>query len=356
MSKNDIDYLIIGQGISGSFLSYYLYKAEKNIIVIDEAKPFTATKIASGVINPVTGRRVVQTWLIDDIMPFAWQAYTELGKEINANLISQCNVLSFHGNEQMQRAFEDRSIDENKYLKKPANIDALKNYFNFYFGVGETNPCYLADMQTLLSGWKNFLLNKNLLIEEKFDATKLTIQNTNSITYKNITAQKIIFCDGIEGTRNSFFQLLPFAKNKGEALIAEIPDLPRNNIFKQNLTIVPWKENLFWIGSQYEWNYSDANPSATFKLKAMMQLQQWLKLPFKIVDHWAAERPANIERRPFVGLHPQQPAVGILNGMGTKGCSLAPYFAWELTQHLINQTPINPLANIARFSTILSRN
>lgn len=353
--KNDIDYIIVGQGVSGTFLSYYLYKAGKNILVIDEPKPFTATKIASGVINPVTGRRVVQTWLIEDIMPFARNAYNEIGKELNANLIRQCNVLSFHGNGQMQKAYDDRTIEGNKYLKEVEHINELKNYFNFYFGVGETNPCYLADMQTLQTKWREKLLTEDLLLEEKFDFSFLNSQSNEKISYKNITAQKIIFCDGVEGMKNNFFGLLPFTKNKGEVLIAEIPGLPRTNIYKQSLTIVPWKDNLFWIGSQYEWNYADAQPSAAFRIKAEMQLQQWLRLPYKILSHWAAERPANIERRPFVGLHPQYSNIGILNGMGTKGCSLAPFFAHQFLQQLINRTPINPLADVARFTKTLAR-
>jgi glycine/D-amino acid oxidase-like deaminating enzyme len=352
--NNNVDYIIIGQGICGTFLSYYLRKLGKNIVVIDDAQPFTATKIASGVINPVTGRRVVQTWLIDDVMPFAWKAYADIGNEVGERLIQQCNVLSFHSSAQMQNAYDNRSMEGNKYVKEVENLDELTKYFHIHFGVSETNPCYLADMQTLQSKWRKKLLNDNFLHEEKFEMDDLTILSNEKIRYQNFTAQKIIFCDGVEGTKNKFFAQLPFAKNKGEALIANIPDLPRSNIYKQGLTIVPWKNNLFWIGSPYEWNYANAQPSAAFRIKAEMQLQQWLRLPYAIEEHWAAERPANIERRPFVGLHPHYPTIGILNGMGTKGCSLAPFFAHQLTQHLIEQTPIHPLAEVARFKKILS--
>ena len=62
-----------------------------------------------------------------------------------------------------------------------------------------------------------------------------------------------------------------------------------------------------------------------------------------------------MERRPFVGFHPTHKNMGILNGMGTKGCSLAPYFAKELAEHIINNKSINPLADVQRFSKILSR-
>jgi len=66
-------------------------------------------------------------------------------------------------------------------------------------------------------------------------------------------------------------------------------------------------------------------------------------------------RPATLERRPFVGLHPLYPNVGILNGMGTKGCSLAPFFAKQLTGLLVSNTAIEPDADIKRFSRILSK-
>jgi glycine/D-amino acid oxidase-like deaminating enzyme len=149
--------------------------------------------------------------------------------------------------------------------------------------------------------------------------------------------------------------LLPYARNKGEALIVEIPGLPATNIYKQGLSIVPWKDELFWVGSTYEWEYADLYPTERFRKTAEEQLKHWLKIPFRIVDHFASERPATVERRPFVGLHPLFPSIGIFNGMGTKGCSLAPYFAHEFTQHLVYGKPLTPEADVQRFKRILSQ-
>jgi glycine/D-amino acid oxidase-like deaminating enzyme len=60
----------MAQGISGTMLSWFLHKAGKSFIVIDEGNSNTASKVAAGIINPVTGRRFVYTWMIDELMPF----------------------------------------------------------------------------------------------------------------------------------------------------------------------------------------------------------------------------------------------------------------------------------------------
>jgi glycine/D-amino acid oxidase-like deaminating enzyme len=119
--------------------------------------------------------------------------------------------------------------------------------------------------------------------------------------------------------------------------------------------LTPLKENLFWFGSNYQWKFDDPHPSKEFYQQASRHLSAWLKLPYRIMEHKAGIRPATLERRPFVGLHPHQPSIGILNGMGTKGCSLAPYFANRFVQQLINNEAIVPEADIKRFSKILGR-
>jgi glycine/D-amino acid oxidase-like deaminating enzyme len=348
-----IDYIIVGQGICGSFLSWYLQKAGKSFIVIDEAKPFSSSKVASGVINPVTGRRVVRTWEIETMMPFAVEAYKAISEELNVNLIDQCNILDFHATPQMKMAFAERIVEE-PFLQIPENENQYYQWFQPAFGVTEINPCWLIQLNSLLTAWRKKLAANNQLLAMHFDITHCNI-SAESISYKAIKASKIIFCDGTAGFENKYFGLLPYAHNKGQALIVSIPDLPSTHIFKQGINIVPWQDELFWVGSSYERDFVDLQPSVDFKEKTTAQLNHWLKLPYQIIDHIAGERPANMERRPFVGLHPLLPSVGILNGMGTKGCSLAPYFANQLSNHLVTGASIHPQAHVQRFRKILSR-
>lgn len=351
-----VDYIIVGQGISGTFLSYYLQKSNKSVLVLDKPVSYTASRIASGVVNPVTGRRIVKTWMIDELLPFVRNAYQEIGRFLDITIVNDCSVLEFHPTLQMRDAFESRLAEKAEYLSNVEDDMVWKKIFNYHFGVGKVEPALHVDLQTLLSQYRSLLKKENLLLEDVFEEEHLQHSNTG-IQYKGIQAFKIFFCDGVAGILHPYFDKLPFAFNKGEAIIAEIPDLPGEYIYKQGLSLMPWnrEKKLFWIGSTYTWNYADLLPTKEFAEKVKFQLDNWLKLPYSLLDHFAAERPANVERRPFVGLHPQFPHIGILNGMGTKGCSLAPYFAQQIVNNIENNTPIDPLVDVGRFAKVLAR-
>ena len=349
------DYLIIGQGICGTMLSWFLHKEGKSFIVIDNANEHTSSKIAAGIINPVTGRRYVTTWMIDEVMSFALQTYKELGKYLGTHFIFQKTIIDFFPSAQMRNAFTERITEDDTYIHSYPDQNFFNPYFNYDFGCGEIGPAYMVHVQLLLADWHKKLHDLNAVLKEDFNIQDLKVEKDH-VRYHDITAQKIIFCDGINGMDNPWFRLLPFAPNKGEALIIEAKDLINTHIFKKGLMLVPLPvENTFWVGSNYQWEFKDDQPSEAFYQHATTILKGWLKTSFKVLFHKAAVRPATLERRPFVGFHPQYPAIGILNGMGTKGTSLAPFFANQMMQKLVYDFPIAPEADVHRFSRILER-
>lgn len=351
----NVEYLLIGQGICGTWLSYYLQKENKSFLVIDNKNENAPSRIAAGIINPVTGRRLVTTWMIDELMPFAWDAYSQLGHELGITAISHKDIIDFFPTPQMREAFLKKIEEDGQYVYSYPEQNHFNAFFNYDFGCGEIRPVYMTHLEAILPAWRKSLSADGNLVEETFDVNHLQ-SNDNGIQYKDIKAGKIIFCDGVNCFNNPYFKLLPFAPNKGEAIIAEIPGLPTHNIYKKGFLIAPLTEpDLFWIGSSYEWDFTDTLPSEKFRNAVQEFLKTSIKIPSKIVEHKAGERPATLERRPFVGLHPLHKNIGILNGMGTKGCSLAPYFARQLTDFLIDEKPIRPDADVKRFHKVLAR-
>ena len=254
----------------------------------------------------------------------------------------------------MLQAFQKRYEEDPQYLVTGDDPEKYSEWFRYDLGWGAIRPCFLVQVEKLISSWREWFVINNLLINDIFDVSDLQEDN-NGIYYSSVHASYIIFCDGILSAQNPYFRKLPFALNKGEGMLVEIFELPANYCFKKGMSLIPYSENIFWLGSSYEWEFSDEYPSQQFKENAVRWLNTTLKLPHKILEHFASVRPATLERRPFVGFHPLHPQIGILNGMGTKGCSLAPYFASELVNKILGDGNINPLADISRFDGILSR-
>ena len=350
-----VDFLIIGQGISGTMLSWYLHKEGKTFHVIDELQEFSASRVAAGIINPVTGRRYAYTWMIDEVMDFAVEAYHSLQKYFDRVFVHERSIIDFFPSAQMRNAFVERITENDTYLHSFPDQNHFNQYFNYEFGCGEIRPAYTISLQDLLPAWRSQLQEWKFLSEEKFMLNDLDISNGN-VKYKDLTAGKIIFCDGSYGVQNPWFEKLPFAPNKGEALVIECDDLLNRHVYKKGLMLAPLQDNRYWVGSNYQWAFTDDQPSDNFYKQTSTLLDGWLKKPYRVLEHKASIRPATLERRPFIGLHPVHEQVGIFNGLGTKGTSLAPFFANQLVQHLVHGFPITPEADVRRFSRILERN
>jgi glycine/D-amino acid oxidase-like deaminating enzyme len=350
-----VDYLIAGGGLCGVLLARSLVMAGSSVLVIDDNSNDAASRVAGGIVNPVTGKRLVRSWMTERLVPFALNCYRQLEGELSMPIVTECAILDFFENREELELFTGKLAGESRYLSMEADGHRWEFYFKYSYGIGQIAPCLLVDLRAVVNGLGAWLKKTGCYLEERFIWRDCLVE-TDRVFYKNIEAGKIICCEGADGTENPFFGMLPWSKDKGEAIIASIPGLPRNQIYKRHISIAPWHgDDLFWIGATHDWKFTDMEPSDAFRIKVGEQLDNWLKIPYTIKDHLVARRPANLERKPFSGLHPKYSSVGILNGMGGKGASMAPYFASELAMHLAEGKPITAEANVLRFRNILSR-
>ena len=72
------DILIVGQGLAGTLLGWELEKAGISVALIDGGHASAASSVAAGIINPITGRRLVKSWSFETLFPSAREAYHEL--------------------------------------------------------------------------------------------------------------------------------------------------------------------------------------------------------------------------------------------------------------------------------------
>jgi glycine/D-amino acid oxidase-like deaminating enzyme len=94
MTTKHYDYLLVGQGLAGSLLGYSLAKRGYSIMVLDNYEQPSSSRVAAGIYNPVTGRKLVKTWLADTIFPFLKTYYTELEKELGKTSFIRCRCFA----------------------------------------------------------------------------------------------------------------------------------------------------------------------------------------------------------------------------------------------------------------------
>ena len=121
-------------------MSYHLDAAGLDYKVINDPEVQSATSVASGVINPVTGRRIVQTWMIETILPFAVEQYKAIAAKLAIDIIQSAPVILLHPSVQMKESFEYRMAHENVYLFQQ-DPSIWTPYFKMPFGTGAIDEC-----------------------------------------------------------------------------------------------------------------------------------------------------------------------------------------------------------------------
>ncbi len=344
------DAIIVGQGISGTMLSTEFIKNKKTCLVIDEQKANTSSKVMAGVYNPIVFKRVVKSWLIDDLLPVAEQSYRYIESCCNASFLSHRKIIKVFVNDEEKKLWLSKAEQPEltSYLEKEVRYDTFNEGIKPHQGFAFVKKAGQVNVQDMLLAWKQFLEQKESYLASRFEYDQLQLNKTG-VQYQNYLADYVIFCEGYHARFNPFFPNLPFVPAKGEVLTLKIEGLDtEQHILNKGVFMLPLSKNLYKVGATYVWDKIDEETTAEGYKEITEKLEKIINTPFTVVNQQAGIRPSSKDRRPFVGVHPQIPQMGILNGMGTKAVLLAPYFSKELFEHLYYNKKIHPEASINR--------
>ena len=346
----EVDYIIVGQGIAGTLLAYFLEKAGQQVFVIDPALDNSATQVAAGIINPITGRRFVKSWRVDQLIPFAKQTYQTLEQEFNISCFHEQPIIRTLFNVREEQDWLVRTDEEgySEYMNEEVHLGAYKEHTLPAYAYGEVQHSAQVDIGKIAQAYRARLAEKELFLQDFFKYDELEHQ-ASGVSYQHIRAKGIIFCEGAKAKDNPFFNHLPFGGTKGEVLLVDIPNATFDKILKHRVFIVPLSNGHYWIGATYDWKYDTELPTPEGRDFLEGRLSEVLKVPYKVIGHQAAIRPTVKDRRPFLGQHHTHENLYIFNGMGTKGASLAPFWAQQMTQFLLNNRILDNIVNTSRF-------
>ena len=348
-----VNYIIVGQGLAGTVLGHTLLKQNKSVVIIDLPSISMASKVAAGLWNPVVFKRLVKSWMAEDLLDSLERFYPEMELLLGKKFYFKKQILKPFSEEQEKVLWLKKTSEEiGKYLNPRILSDFLTDIIHNPIGIAEVLNAGNIDTNVFLNASQDYFKNKQLLLEEVFDYQELVLLG-NEVAYKGIVAEKIIFCEGYKALDNKYFNWLPFKLTKGEILIVRIPLLEQkellSKVINKGVFMLPLGDGLYKVGATYEWDDLSEIPTEKGKLFLVEQLHKLLKVPFEIIDQKAGIRPTVKDRRPLIGLHPEHASIGIFNGLGTKGVMLAPYFAQQFVDFLETGVPLNKEVDIARF-------
>jgi glycine/D-amino acid oxidase-like deaminating enzyme len=348
-NSNQLDFIIVGQGIAGSVLALSLIKSGYTVCVVDKQDLSLSSRIAAGIWNPVVFKRLAKSWLADDVVPELIRFYEFFEKELNASFVNRRFILKPFSEEQEKIFWLKKAESENEFLDKSIYEDFKVTDTCNIKSYSKVLQAGNIDMATFLDATKNYISKHQQLIEESFDYDALT-QTEDGVTYKSVSAKHIIFCEGHLISKNPYFNWIPFKPAKGEVLTITCNDLHlENSIFNKGFFIMPLGNNTYKVGATYEWENLNDTPTESKKQELITKLNSVISSSYQIVKHEAGVRPSVIDRRPVVGCHPKFSNVYVFNGFGTKAVMLAPYFAKQLVNYIQYDSPIDAEVNPSRF-------
>lgn len=326
------DILIVGQGLAGTLLSYQLLKKNIKFLVIDNEE-LSASKVAAGMFSPIGGKRFLPTNRINELLPCAISTYRDIESLLNKKFLHLQDIVNYFSSQDLYEiAFKRFYQDELKnYLEE--NRYRFDDYFyNSYNSIIIKKGGWI-NTEILLNSWKEFLKKKNSYLKDELKYSDLVLKD-NKIFYKEFSFDKIVFCEGYKAINNPFFENLPFQLSKGEVLKIRC-NLPKNVILKKQIYLVNFENDIYKVGTTYEWDNLNNNLTLKGIKKINSLLNDFLKKEYFIIEHLSGIRPTTKNRDMIIKKSEKHKNIFLFNGLGTKGVLNAPFFSKYISELLI---------------------
>lgn len=352
MQTADFDVAIIGQGLAGTTLAWALLRRGQSVIVIDRQESATSSRVAAGLMTPITGPRlaVVPCW--DQFWSAATAFYQDLEQRTSARFFHVFPAVRLFRTPAECAIFERRLAQPDfrslvRSLESPIDPD----WFDARLGGFEMASAGRLDTSAFLNVSRSEFTACGAYRQADVDLRHDVIIEPAGVRLPGleIRCARLIFCQGYQPTAAPWFAPVRFNPAKGEILTLSIPQLTEPRVVHRGIWLAPVDGGTFRAGATFEWKQLDPRPTKAAKAEMIQQLGELLRVPFEVIDQQAAVRPTMHDFVPVVGLHPDYPRIGIFNGLGTRGALWAPRLAEQFAVRLTGGPDLSSEVHVQRW-------
>ena len=307
------DILIVGQGVAGTLLGWEMERAGLSFTVADRGHPGAASMVAAGIINPITGRRLVKSWRYESLFPMARDSYRALEAWLGVSLWHEMRVRRTFADERERALGSD--------LQRQAE---LAPYIESVDDAGWwIRNAARVDLQNALPAARRRWAEAGKLREEAV-----------VIASECERYALVIDCRGGAVAR-ARDPCAPWEFSKGEVLELDVPGVAPDVILNRRMWVVPTGPGTTMAGATHQPGVLDPQPSVNGRATIETAAREILgETRFAVTGHRAGIRVNLPDKRPIAGRDPRNARLGVLNGLGAKGVLWAPQLARQWVEHL----------------------
>jgi|UniRef100_UPI003783EC11 glycine oxidase len=335
-------FLIIGQGLAGTALAWRLWERQVPFLIVDRNEAVTCSKVAAGLITPITGMRLTVSWRYDVFYREALRFYRACGKRLQQRFFFPRGYVRLLKNEPEIAKWHKRRRDPDMqpFLHRQApglNSDVFHDPQN---GFQQRHAAWL-DTTAYLKASRGFFESLNSCTTADVKPSDVR-DDAEGVGWSGQRFSHVIWAQGWSAEKHPLFHWVPFQSALGTILTVKADLRGETRILNRGCWLLPRNDGTLRVGSTYEWQFNDPNtPSADQVQKLEATLHSLLKAPAQITAAQTAVRPIIKNRQALMGTHPTHPRVAFLNGLGSKGSLRSPWLARHLIEHLLDGTTID---------------
>jgi len=306
---------IVGHGLAGAILAETLSRAGLVVTVTDDGKP-SSSRVAAGLFTPLTGRRMIPSWRLEEALPVLHSFYPALEKELGISCFHPLSTVRILRDDAQHREFNQN--------RNSPYVGELRDQTDLPF----RTPCGTFEMRG--GGWVN--------LPVLLDALEKRRKLRGEWGEPSQDPDRTVWAQGAAAAEDPLWREVGWRNAHGDILTVHIPTLPQDRIYNFGRFLLPIGNGHFRCGATYAWNQDSASPRPGGRKELEQELHAWLTCRFEVVDHQAGIRPVALARVPVAGPHPDQPRQWIFNGFASKGVLYAPWMARQLVDHWLHGT------------------
>ena len=340
------DVIVVGQGLAGTTLAWHLHDARQRVLLLDEEAPVTSSKIAAGLITPITGRRLAHSQRFDACLAAAQIFYAGVEARTGRTFFHARTAIRLFQSDDERAFWAQRrtALAVQAHLITPQPVPLIAPAIADASGGGFAMRSAQLDVAAFLAASRAYLPYAAMTLDWSRDVAV----SDPLITVGGHATRRLISCEGYGAQRNPYFSQVPFKAATGDILTVRFHRPMPAHTMHRGIWVAPTAHpDEFKVGSTYDWANLDGVPRAEARAQIERKLQAFVHVPYTVLDHQAAVRPIIHESRPVLGLHRNHSRLGYFNGLGSKGALLAPWHAHHFTQFLVHSLPLPESADAA---------